>query len=160
MNENIYILVVDDNLENLKVVGNLLKGKNYKIALSVDAQSAFKVLEDNKIDLILLDIMMPGMDGFEVCKILKSKPETKDIPVIFLTARTETDDLVQGFQLGGVDYITKPFQREELLVRVNNHVQLKQLRDYLIEAEKETRKNRDFFMRVLHDLGKIIDPQK
>ena len=118
MTDSTYILVVDDNHENLKVVGNFLKEKNYKIAMATDGKSALKILENNSIDLILLDIMMPEMDGFEVCRQLKENPSTRDIPVIFLTARTETEDIVKGFQLGGVDYITKPFSMEELLYRI------------------------------------------
>jgi two-component system, sensor histidine kinase and response regulator len=160
MNEDINILVVDDNQENLKVISSFLKEKNYRIALAIDGKSAFKVLEDNKIDLILLDIMMPGMDGFEVCRLLKEKPETKDIPVIFLTARTETDDVVRGFQIGGVDYITKPFKKEELYARVNNHIQLKLVRDYLVKCEMDTKKSRDYFMRTLYELGKIMERNK
>ncbi|MEI6049144.1 MAG: response regulator [Bacteroidota bacterium] len=160
MNEDVYILVVDDNQENLKVVSNFLREKRYKIALATDGESAFKVLEANKIDLILLDIMMPGMDGYEVCKILKKKPETKDIPVIFLTARVETDDIVKGFQTGGVDYITKPFKKEELFARVNNHIQLKLVRDYLAKCEIDTKKSRDYFMRTLYELGKIMERNK
>ena len=112
--EDVFLLVVDDNQDNLKVVSNFLKEKNYKIALATDGAGALKILETNRIDLILLDIMMPGMDGFEVCKRLKENPETKDIPVIFLTAKSETDDIVRGFQLGGVDYITKPFKHKEI----------------------------------------------
>jgi len=103
---------------------------------------------------------MPGMDGFEVCKILKEKPETKDIPIIFLTARSESLDIVKGFQLGGVDYITKPFNREELYARVNSHMQLKLIRDNLIDCELATKKSRDYFMRILYDLGKILDRHK
>jgi DNA-binding response OmpR family regulator len=160
MNENLYILIVDDNEENLKVVSNFLKEQKYKIALATSGESALKVLEVNKIDLILLDVMMPEMDGFEVCMILKEKPETKDIPVIFLTARTETDDIVKGFQMGGADYINKPFKKEELLARVNNHLQLKQVRDYLVKCEMDTRKSRDYFMRTLYELGKIMDRNK
>ena len=91
---------------------------------------------------------------------LKEKPETKDIPIIFLTARTETDDIVKGFQLGGADYITKPFNREELYARVYNHMQLKLIRDNLVDYELATRKSRDYFMRVLYDLGKILDRNK
>jgi two-component system, sensor histidine kinase and response regulator len=160
MNEDISILVVDDNQENLKVISSFLKEKKYKIALATDGESAFKVLDNNKIDLILLDIMMPGMDGFEVCRILKDKTGTKDIPVIFLTARTETDDIVKGFQTGGVDYITKPFNKEELYARVNNHIQLKMVRDYLVRCEMDTKKSRDYFMRTLYELGKIMERNK
>jgi len=160
MNEDINILVVDDNQENLKVISSFLKEKQYRIALATDGISALKILENNKIDLILLDIMMPGMDGFEVCRILKDKQETKDIPVLFLTARTETDDIVKGFQVGGVDYITKPFKKEELYARVNNHVQLKLVRDCLIKSELDTKKSRDYFMRTLYELAKIMERNK
>ena len=160
MNEEVSILVVDDNQENLKVISSFLKEKKYRIALATDGNGAFKVLENNKIDLILLDIMMPGMDGFEVCRILKEKPETSDIPVIFLTARTETDDIIRGFQIGGVDYITKPFKKEELYARVNIHIQLKLIRDYLVKCELDTKKSRDYFMRTLYELGKIMDRNK
>ena len=149
MNEKNLILVVDDNQENLKVVSNFLKEMNYKIALALDGDSALQIVRENKIDLILLDIMMPGMDGFEVCKILKEKPETKDIPIIFLTARSESLDIVKGFQLGGVDYITKPFNREELIIRVRNHIELSLSRIKIIEMNK----TRDrLYSIIAHDI--------
>ncbi len=160
MSDSIYILVVDDNNENLKVVGNLLKEKNYKIAMATDGASAFKILESNKIDLILLDIMMPGMDGFEVCRILKENPETKDIPVIFLTARIETVNIVKGFEIGGVDYITKPFNKDELYARVNNQVQIKKTRDLLAKTSEDAIKSRDQYMRTLYGLSKILSGNK
>jgi len=160
MNEQVHILVVDDNQENLKVVSNFLKEKGYQIALALDGESALKVLYDNEIDLVLLDIMMPGMDGFEVCKKIKSLKVLKDIPIIFLTAKSETDDIVKGFQLGGVDYITKPFRKEELLVRVNNHIQLKQARDLLRKYANESKTSQYSMMSMLMEFGKIIDPQK
>ncbi len=160
MNKKVSILVVDDNSDNLTVVGNYLKQKDYNLALAQDGKSALEIVNQHKIDLILLDIMMPEMDGYEVCRILKENPETKDIPVIFLTARTDTEDVVQGFQMGGVDYITKPFRKEELFARVNNHIQLKMIRDYLVQSEKDTRKSRDYYMRTLHGLSKIIFGEK
>jgi DNA-binding response OmpR family regulator len=156
MTENIYILVVDDNHENLKVVGNFLKEKDYKIAMATDGKSALKILETTSIDLILLDIMMPEMDGFEVCRKLKENPSTKEIPVIFLTARTETEDIVRGFKMGGVDYITKPFNKEELFARVHNHIQLKLAKDYLVQREMDAIKTRDQYMRTLYGLSKIL----
>jgi two-component system, sensor histidine kinase and response regulator len=159
MNENVTILVVDDDRENLRVVNNYLKEKGYKIALALEGKKALKVIDDNKIDLILLDIMMPEMDGFEVCKILKEKPETKGIPVIFLTAKSETDEIVKGFQTGGVDYITKPFKKEELFARVNTHIQLKLVRDMLKARMDESIRSRDLFMKTMYDLGRIIDPE-
>ncbi len=157
MNDNINILVVDDNQENLRVVSNYLKEKSYRIALALDGKSALKIIEDKTIDLILLDVMMPEMDGFEVCEKLKNNPETKDIPIIFLTAKNETADIVKGFKIGGVDYITKPFQKEELLVRIDNHVQLKKVRDILKDQSENHKKSRDTFMKALYDLGKVVN---
>lgn len=159
MIDDIHILVVDDNQENLRVVSNYLKDKGYKLALALDGKSAFKILEENKIDLILLDIMMPGMDGFEVCKKLKDNEKTIEIPIIFLTARTDTDDIVKGFKIGGVDYITKPFKKEELWARVTNHIQLKLFRDWYKKQAEESRKAKYSFMSNLLDLGKMIDPE-
>lgn len=156
MNEGIHILVVDDNRQNLTIVSNFLKEKNYKLALAIDVNSAMKILESNKIDLILLDIMMPGMDGFSVCRKLKENKETKDIPVIFLTAKAETEDIVKGFQVGGVDYITKPFNKEELYVRVNNHIQLKLIRDLLKKRVEKSLDSRDRYIKMLSELGRIM----
>lgn len=156
MNKEIHILVVDDNRQNLTVVSNFLKEKNYKLALAIDVNSAMKILENNKIDLILLDIMMPGMDGFSVCRKLKENSKTKDIPVIFLTAKTETEDIVKGFKVGGVDYITKPFNKEELYARVNNHIQLKLIRDLLKQRTEESLDSRDKFIQMISELGSII----
>lgn len=156
MDTNSTILVVDDNKENLRVVSNYLDEKGYHLALALSGKDAFEILERNRVDLILLDVMMPEMDGFEVCKKLKANQAYKNIPVIFLTAKNEIDDIVEGFKAGGVDYITKPFNQIELHVRVNNHLQLKKARDLLIERNKETIESRDLFMKTLYDLGKII----
>jgi len=158
MNENVTILVVDDDRENLKVVSTYLKEKGYKIALALDGEKALKVLVDNKIDLILLDVMMPGMDGLEVCNVLKEQPETMEIHVIFLTAKTDTDEIVKGFHVGGVDYINKPFKKEELFARVNTHIQLKLVRDMLKKRMEESIRSRDLIMRTMFDLTKVIDP--
>jgi two-component system, sensor histidine kinase and response regulator len=156
MKENIHILIVDDNRDNLRVVSSFLKDKGYKLALALDGASALEILQTNQIDLILLDIMMPEMDGFQVCKIIKANPELKDIPVIFLTAKNQTEDVVTGFELGGVDYITKPFRKEELYVRVSNHLQLKMMRDYLKKELENTTESRNAFMRTLLDFGKTL----
>jgi DNA-binding response OmpR family regulator len=160
MNEEIHILIVDDNKHNLKIASNLLQEKGYQIALALDGESVFKIMESNRIDLILLDIMMPGMDGFEVCIKLKENVQTQNIPVIFLTAKTETDDLVKGFQVGGVDYITKPFKKEELYARVNNHIQLKLFRDLLKKRTEESLISRDKFISMLSELGKKMDSMR
>ncbi|MBI9069464.1 MAG: response regulator [Salinivirgaceae bacterium] len=160
MEEDINILIVDDNQENLKVVSNFLKDKGYNIALSLDGPGALKILETDKIDLILLDIMMPGMNGFEVCEKIRSNENTIDIPIIFLTAKNDTDDVVKGFQIGGVDYITKPFKKEELYARVSTHVQLKRIRDWFRNEAERNLNSKYAFMRNLLDMGKIIDPNE
>jgi len=150
------ILVVDDNKENLKVVSNFLKTEGYQIALSLDADDALNILKENKIDLILLDVMMPGTDGFTFCRQLKKNDQLKDIPVVFLTAKTETSDLVEGFGVGGVDYITKPFQKEELIARVNNHVALAHAKNQVIKQAEEIQKiNRTkdrLYSVIAHDI--------
>jgi len=160
MEKEIHILIVDDNRENLRVVSNYLKETGYQIALAMSGEDAFKVLASEKIDLILLDIMMPGMDGYEVCEKLKKDEKLKFIPVIFLTAKTDTDDIVRGFQAGGVDYITKPFKKEELFARVNNHVELKLLRDYFKELAEKSKDSRNELMRMMLDFGKMMGPNK
>lgn len=131
------ILVVDDILKNIQILGNILTKNGYEIEFATNGEEALQWAFSEKFCLILLDIMMPGMDGYQVCKELKQKDETKDIPVIFLTAKTETDNIVKGFELGAVDYITKPFNKEELLVRVKNHVELQRSREELKAKNKE-----------------------
>lgn len=118
------ILIVDDNKKNLQVLGNILHEKNYKVAMALDGPSALKLVPKINPDLIVLDIMMPGMDGFEVCSQLKASVETKKIPIIFLTAKIDLEDIVKGFRVGGSDYVTKPFKKEELLARIETHIEL------------------------------------
>ncbi|MEA3554312.1 MAG: response regulator [Campylobacterota bacterium] len=119
------ILVVDDTQSNIDVLIELLD--EYDIIVATDGATAIEILnEDKDIDLILLDIMMPHMDGFEVCEILKNNAETKDIPIIFLTAKTDDDSIQKGFEIGGVDYITKPFRPVELISRIKTHLKIVQ----------------------------------
>lgn len=125
------ILIVDDNPENIKVLGNLLKNNDYEVGASLDGNKAFEFIKNEVPDLILLDVMMPGMNGFEVCEELKANVETRHIPIIFLTAKTSTEDIVKGFNVGGVDYVSKPFNSEELLARVKTHIEIKTLRALL-----------------------------
>lgn len=149
MDEIYNILVVDDNPENLKVVSGFLKDSGYKIALALNGASAMKVLHDNPIDLILLDIMMPEIDGFEVCKQIKEIKELREIPIIFLTAKNDTNDIIKGFQAGGIDYITKPFIYDELLIRIKNHIDLSKSRKKLLD----TLKTRDkLYSIIAHDI--------
>jgi DNA-binding response OmpR family regulator len=123
------ILIIDDNPQSIKLLGNILDSKGYSTAVAMNGTEALKFLENEIPDLILLDIMMPGMDGFEVCRSIKMNKNARETPVIFLTAKREIDDLVRGFEVGGVDYVTKPFNSNELLIRVKTHLDLKKARD-------------------------------
>ena len=125
------ILIVDDTPQNIQVLGNILYEKGYNISISSSGAQALQSINKQAPDLILLDIQMPEMDGYQVCEVLKSNPLTKDIPVIFLTAATESENIVQGFELGAVDYIAKPFNVAELLMRVATHIELKLKREQL-----------------------------
>ncbi|MGE0084540.1 MAG: response regulator [Desulfococcaceae bacterium] len=118
------VLIVDDNPKNLQVLGTVLKQAGYQIVVAQTGIQALKAVQKIVPDLILLDIMMPEMDGFETCRKLKNMQITKDIPIIFLTARTETEDVIRGFESGAVDYVVKPFNSLELLTRVNTHIEL------------------------------------
>lgn len=132
------ILVVDDNPANLQVLSSFLDQSSFEVWAARSGEKALQRLENDDLpDLILLDVMMPGIDGFETCKQLKSNPRVQDIPVIFMTALSETADKVKGLQLGAVDYITKPFQQEEVLVRIENHLKLRNLTKTLIAKNAE-----------------------
>ncbi|HEY9761063.1 MAG TPA: response regulator [Trichocoleus sp.] len=121
------ILIVDDNPTNIQVLFDVLKASGYRVAVSKSGESALKRLQDALPDLILLDVMMPGIDGFETCRRLKQAEETRDIPVIFMTALSDAVDKVKGLSLGAVDYITKPIQHEEVLARIRVHLQVRYL---------------------------------
>ncbi len=130
------ILIVDDVYENLFILSKILDGINCEIIMASGGSKALAELVDKIPDLILLDIMMPGMDGYELCEKLKASPKTKDIPVIFLTAKTQSRDIAKGFQVGAVDYVTKPFKPVELLARVQTQLELKTARDAILEKNR------------------------
>ncbi len=157
------ILLVDDNSTNLGILVKALSEVGYQVRVAQDGSSAIAQTLYAKPNLILLDVMMPGMDGFETCRQLKANPSTQDIPVIFMTALTEVFDKVQGFQVGGVDYITKPFELDELLIRVRTHLNLQTLQNQLraqneqLQAEIRDRQKAQeavqvFLHAVSHDL--------
>jgi DNA-binding response OmpR family regulator len=127
--ESPLILVVDDNSENLRLLCGILEEYDYQTVMAKSGKDAIKFLEKELADLVLLDIMMPDEDGLEVCRLLKNSINLKNIPIIFVTARAESDDVVRGFSAGAVDYITKPFNPSELLARVKTHIELKQARE-------------------------------
>lgn len=128
---NELILVVDDLPTNIQVLGTILQEKGYRISIADSGAKAIKVLEKNIPDLILLDVMMPEMDGFQTCKLIKENPETKDIPIIFLSALNDTVNKVEGFKLGAIDYLTKPFEPEEVLIRIETHLSIRKLQTQL-----------------------------
>lgn len=132
MNREGKILIVDDVPANIRAIAESLKGE-YQVLFAGDADKALELAEAQNPDLILLDVNMPGINGFEACAILKSKPATADIPVIFLTADDNKESIVRGFNAGGVDYVTKPCSREELHARVRTHIELKRSRQKLSE---------------------------
>ncbi|MEH2089598.1 sensor histidine kinase [Nostoc sp.] len=121
------ILIVDDIPTNLDVISEALSNEGYKVAIATSGERALQQIERRPPDLILLDVMMPGIDGFETCQRLKANPKTCDIPVMFMTALADVDNKVKGLKLGAVDYVTKPFQEEEVLARVKTHLQLRLL---------------------------------
>ncbi len=125
------ILIVDDNSNNVKIIAITLRAFNYKLVIATNGQSAIEMVEKTRPDLVLMDVMMPGMDGYETCEKIKAKKDNENIPVIFLTALSEKANIIRGFEVGGVDYITKPFNKEELISRVKTHLELKFTRDEL-----------------------------
>ena len=131
------ILIVDDVEDNLEILGDLLTFDGYNVQTARSGEGALKLMQESRPDLILLDILMPGMDGFEVCDRLKAEENTKDIPVIFVSSMADIDSKVQGFKIGGVDFINKPFQHAEILVRVNTHITMLRLRKHLEEQNTE-----------------------
>jgi signal transduction histidine kinase len=150
------VLVVDDVTKNLQVVGSMLRNAGYAVTAATTGPEALEGVRMRAPDLILLDLMMPGMDGIEVCRKLKSDTQTDQIPVIFVTASNEMEHLVKGFEVGAVDYVTKPFNPPELLARVRTHVELKQARDTILRYSAELRhlndEKNEFMGIAAHDL--------
>ena len=143
------ILIVDDTPKNIQLLSNILHDKGYNICISTSGVRAIESVNTEVPDLILLDIQMPGMDGFETFTALKLNPRSKDIPIIFLTAVVEPEKILQGFELGAVDYITKPFNIPELTARVATHIEIKRSREKLRELNATKDK---LFSIISHDL--------
>jgi two-component system sensor histidine kinase/response regulator len=143
------ILIVDDNPMNLLLTSHVLENEGYATLTADDGRIALKELEKQTPSLILLDVMMPEMDGYEVCRLINANEEWTEIPIIFLTANAQTENLVEGFKAGGVDYITKPFKGEELLVRVKNHLELADSKKMIVEMNKSRDK---LYSIIAHDI--------
>ena len=150
------VLVVDDTIENLRLLSNMLSEEGYDVRAVTNGPQALQAVERDPPDVILLDITMPEMDGYEVCRRLRARDHSKDVPVIFLTALTDTADKVRAFEAGGVDYVTKPFQLEEVLARVKTHVALRQARVALAGSYRRLRSleqlRDDLVHMVVHDM--------
>jgi response regulator RpfG family c-di-GMP phosphodiesterase len=132
-----YILAVDDTPASLRLLTEILRSDGHAVRSAVSGDLALRAARAQPPQLVLLDVSMPEMDGFEVCRRLKQEPRLRDVPVVFVSALSETEDKVRGFDLGAVDYVTKPFQRQELLARVRNHLELHRLRNNLEELVQE-----------------------
>jgi CheY-like chemotaxis protein len=160
-NTQTVILAVDDNPANLNLLFDLLDEAGFEVLVSQSGESAIKRAETTHPDIILLDVMMPGIDGFETCRRLKAHEATQDIPIIFMTAVTEIDEKVKGFDLGAVDYVTKPIQPKEVLARVTTHLTIQRLQKDLkaaLEREKAQEKRKTVFVSTTSNLiGTLIN---
>ncbi len=160
------VMVIDDQIANVQVVGQLLTRADYDVVPVLDGREALAMAERSPPDLVLLDMRMPGVDGFDVLEGLQSMPQTRDVPVVFLTADQERESLTRAFSAGAVDYITKPFIPEELLARVRTHLDLKQARDRLARVADERQKVaeivshdlRNHFGNILFSADMLCDP--
>lgn len=132
MDEDPVIMVVDDSKTSLCYLETILKKNSYSVKTVMSGEEALEKLTDINPDLILLDIIMPGMDGYEVCRRVKNSKEHSHIPIIFLTSRSKPEDIVKGFKTGAVDYVTKPFNDAELLARIETHLELKRAREEIL----------------------------
>lgn len=150
------ILIVDDVSENIKVAISILNNESYNFSYALDGKEAIDVLKTKHFDLILLDVMMPNLDGFSLCKIIKNSPSIKDTPIIFVTAKVDIESIEEGFRLGGVDYVTKPFHAIELKSRVANHLELYRYRKELIKDNIQLIKE---IKDITASLSTLIDTQ-
>lgn len=156
IDEKSHILVVDDSESARSLIRIYLSGTDIKAAFAENGPQAIKKAKSNSFDLILLDVQLPDISGIEVCKVLKSDARTKDIPVIFVTVASDKKSLVEGFQAGAVDYITKPFEKEELLARINTHLRLKRYMEELIVARKKAEESEKMKMAFLSNMSHEI----
>ena len=148
--QKLLVLAVDDKPQNLQFLGKLLSDNGYEVGMSQNGRQALNFVKKNEPDLILLDIMMPDMDGYEVCEQLKKDFTARHIPIIFLTAKTDSKDIVKGFDVGGADYVTKPFNSAELLARIKTHIEIRTLRGLLPMCSKckKIRNDEGFWKQV------------
>jgi two-component system, sensor histidine kinase and response regulator len=142
------ILLVDDNPQNLQVLGKLLQEEKYEIEFAVNGEATLEWLKNKQFDLILLDLNMPGMNGFEVCKRIRSENKMYDVPIIFLSAESERESILKGFEVGAQDYVTKPFDSRELLARVKTQLDLKSKTEKLEKVNEWLGKKIDNWLKA------------
>jgi signal transduction histidine kinase len=150
------VLIVDDNTTNLRVVNNYLKDLGFRTLMARNGETALKRAEYGQPDIIVLDVLMPGIDGFETCRLLKNDEATKEIPVIFMTALIDTSSKVKGFEAGGVDYVTKPFQQEEVLARITTHLRIQEQHRHLQEMTNQLQEANTHILRFNEELEKKV----
>jgi DNA-binding response OmpR family regulator len=146
------IMIVDDTPANVGVLGWYFEENGFRVVVAQDGEEALERAQFVQPDLILLDVMMPGIDGFETCRRLKMMPGVKEIPVIFMTALSDTNEKISGFKAGGVDYVTKPCQIEEVLARVNTHLSLRAMQKKLEEQNRKLREESGERQRLQEEL--------
>lgn len=154
--KNSKILIIDDNPKNIQVLANTLTDL-YEIEYTTDGYDAISWIKQEPFDLILLDVMMPNINGFQVCEKIRNDIQFKDIPIIFLTAKTDIDSIVEGFRIGGQDYITKPFNVEELKARINTHLELKKSKEKLSDLNKWLEKEVELKTKKLNTAYKELE---
>jgi CheY-like chemotaxis protein len=146
------ILIVDDVPENIQVLASILAKESFQISAAMSGQQALDMMQRSLPDLVLLDVSMPGMDGFQTCRGMKSVASTAEVPVIFLTGRATPEDILQGFEAGGVDYVSKPFNQPELLARVRTHLHLRRL----VELERTARQQLEESLAKIKQLSGLL----
>ena len=162
--EKPYILAVDDEQLNLELLRFILERNEYHYVGTSDDDYFFELLKERKPDLILLDVIMPRIEGFELCEKIKSFKEYKDIPIIFLTGKVNVKDKVRGFEVGGIDYVTKPFNEQELIARIHTHVELIRAKNQIEEQAKNLKQSNNLkdrmFSIIGHDLRSPLSAAK
>ncbi len=143
------ILIVDDVSENIKLIATILEKEHFEIGIAQNGISTLSIIKNQLFDIILLDVMLPDISGFDLCRKIKKISDYEHVPIIFLTAKTDESSIVKGFEVGGVDYITKPFNQAELIMRVRNHIKLL---DYRKRLENSNEELLSFASRIAHDL--------
>ena len=151
------VLLVDDNPQNLQVLGKLLQEEKFEIEFAVNGESTLEWLKNRQFDLILLDLNMPGMNGFEVCKRIRSDKGMSEIPIIFLSAESDRESILKGFEVGAQDYVTKPFDSRELLARVRTQLDLKSKTEKLEKINEWLGKKIDTWLKVSIDRPRGVE---